>query len=167
MKIDIFTDGAVSFLFSFTHHALLPLAVVMCCHPAMPPFHWPKSPCALHTNQPQVVEVITSKKRPREIADDLVLVLYPIMLCMQLQSASGKLAQSHDRHLDNKLVSLIYKAWFFFFQTFVFVQLLISRERWIPRQDGNHIGSSFCRGIFFSFIFFYEILACRYICEAL
>lgn len=50
MKIDIFTDGAVSFLFSFTHHALLPLAVVMCCHPAMPPFHWPKSPCALHTN---------------------------------------------------------------------------------------------------------------------
>lgn len=166
MKIDIFTDGAVSFLFSFTHHALLPLAVVMCCHPAMPPFHWPKSPCALHTNQPQVVEVITSKKRPREIADDLVLVLYPIMLCMQLQSASGKLAQSHDRHLDNKLVSLIYKAWFFFPNICICIAFNIQRTmdseaRWEPTRV-----LFLLRNLLF-FYFFDEILACRYLCEAL
>lgn len=107
----------VLFLFSLP---IMPCCLLLSCaaNPAMLLIGQSPS-CALHTNQPQMVEVLTSKKRPRDPTDDLVLVLLPDMLCMQQQSAydwSRSTALSHDKIYN--LLAICFCRIYFCFKSF-------------------------------------------------
>ena len=74
--------------FCFSTHNALPLCLLVYVNDSACPMlqsHWPKSIMAAHTNKLQTTPETISKKRAREPADDIILVLEKIVLSYALQ----------------------------------------------------------------------------------